>query len=499
MVRHFLMLVCSAALIDSASAFDAEAFAELARNLETTKQETVQSGTAIAVIHDGKVIYSGYFGYADIAKKKAVDADTKFYIASATKPFFALNVLILAEQGSVRTDATLAQLFPKHSFSGIDPRAVTVRHLLTHTAGIENFPLVWSSAYTGLHSPKLRMRMVGETKNDPEVKLGQFNYSNVGYNILSVALEQSEAMLWQQQLERNVLGPLSLRDTSAYVSAATRQKGALALPYSMMSAQPEQALYLRKSDSTMQAAGGMISTAPDLARFLIAQLEASTAKPSVLTKAIRTQQRAQVATDGVGYEDFARSRYAWGWYVGDYKGQRMLHHFGGFAGFHAHLSFMPEKKMGLVVLNNEDFLSSKLTTLIADYCYGTLLGEAEIARKVEKRFAELRAKASTLNTVVQKQLTERQARPWLLRLPLSAYRGRYQHPLLGDIDIALLAGSPERPQLRWGQLQSEAQAYTEAETVRVEFVSNSGQVIRFLIEDGKVVALETDDMRFVKQ
>jgi CubicO group peptidase (beta-lactamase class C family) len=450
------------------------------------------------VIKDGKILYQGYFGYADVRNKTLVDPDTVFYVASATKPFFALNALILTEQARLRSDATLAELFPKLSFANLDPQAVTVRHLLTHTSGIANDPLVWATAYTGLHDPSLRLRMLAASTPHGVVALGDFNYSNVGYNVMSIALEQSEGMAWQQQLARNVFSPLRMNRTSAYISMAAKRKWTLASPYSMLSPRPEQALYLRKVDQTMQAAGGMISTAPDLARFLLAQLKTSGAQPSPLQRAIRVQQRIQVPTDGEGYEDFARSHYAWGWYVGDYKQQRMLHHFGGFAGFHAHLSFMPEKNIGLVVLNNEDFLSSKLTTLIADYCYGTLLNEADIASKVQARFTDLRAKAATIAPNVAKQIAERQARQWRLSLPIAAYRGRYSHPLAGTIEVELAGKSPQGLRLRWGQLDSEATAYTEVDTARIEWVPNSGQVLRFFAKDQRIEALELEGIRFAR-
>ena len=138
-----------------------------------------------------------------------------------------------------------------------------------------------------------------------------------------------------------------MQHSSALVSEAQRKNWTLAKPYSAMSPNPAQELYLQKTDQTMHAAGGMLATAPDLAKFLIAQMQDSGAvfPETVIKKA----QQTEVTTDS-NYNDFKRSGYAWGWYSGDYKGERMLHHFGSFAGFHAHLSFIPEKNMGLVVL-----------------------------------------------------------------------------------------------------------------------------------------------------
>ena len=148
-------------------------------------------------------------------------------------------------------------------------------------------------------------------------------------------------------------------------------------------------------------------------------------------------QRAHLAQTPVddAYFDFQRTGYAWGWYTGMYKERRMLHHFGGFAGFHAHLSFMPDEGIGLVVLNNDDQMGARLTNLIADYVYGVALGQAPKAPALKERFDRLRAKALDLRQSVQAHRDEIQARPWNLALPLVAYAGTYSHANAGDIVV----------------------------------------------------------------
>ncbi|HEV8693501.1 MAG TPA: serine hydrolase domain-containing protein, partial [Lysobacter sp.] len=127
-------------------------FDVLARLVQKTKDTTAhQTGTAIAVIKDGKIVYEGYFGYADIQKKARVDRDTAFYLASATKPFLALNTLLQEDKGKLDTQMSLQELFPRIKFNGFDAKAVTMRDLLTHTSGVDNQPLVWATAFSGIH------------------------------------------------------------------------------------------------------------------------------------------------------------------------------------------------------------------------------------------------------------------------------------------------------------------------------------------------------------
>ncbi len=264
-----------------------------------------------------------------------------------------------------------------------------------------------------------------------------------------------------------------------------------------MGARRTAPLYLEKADATMHAAGGLVSTAPDLARFVIAQLGDGTIDGKrVLPAGVIAQSHAVQATTDDAYLDFQRSGYAWGWYSGPYKGKRMLHHFGAFAGFHAHVSFMPEANIGLVVLNNEDFLGARLTSLIADHVYGTLLHEPGIEATSAARFDELLQKASELPQVVAKQRATIDGRAWHLSRPREAYAGTYTHALLGDISVAW--DTTGAMVLRWGRLAAIGTAYELPDHVRVEFVPNAGDVLAFLVRGERVEAITLEGMTFTR-
>ena len=487
-------MVCLPAMAASPAAFET-----LATSIERVKTVTgYPTGTAVAVVKDGKVIYEGYFGYADLDARRPVDARTSFYIASTTKPFLALHVLLRERAGELDTATTLQAMFPRAAFGpGIDARAVTVKDLLTHVSGIDNPALVWATAFSGLHDAGSRPHLVAASRANAEAPRGTFDYSNVGYNIVSVWLERTFARPWQDQLAASVFAPLGMTRTSAYISEATARRWPLAEPYSAMGARSHEPLYLEKADATMHAAGGLVSTAPDLARFVIAQLGDGTIDGQrVFPEGVIAASHAVQATTDDAYLDFKRSGYAWGWYSGAYKGKRMLHHFGAFAGFHAHLSFIPEAGIGLVVLNNEDFLSARLTSLIADHVYGTLLHEPGIEAKSSARFDELLAKASELPRMAAKQRATIEGRAWQLSRPRQAYAGTYAHPLLGDITVALEANGAMV--LRWGRLRAVATAYERADHVRVEFVPNAGDVLEFVVRGERVEAIAFEGMAFTR-
>ncbi len=473
-------------------------FEALAGLIQRTKDETaLPSGTAVAIVKDGKIIYEGYFGYADIDGKRPVTRDTSFYIASTTKPFVALNVLLKAGEGRLDTRTSLQAMFPDIRFNGFDATSVTAKDLLVHSSGVDNQPLVWATAFSGVHDARSRLGLVAASYPDGDAAPGTFKYTNVGYNILSVWLDQKRAMPWQDQLDKAIFQPLDMRRTSAYISKAEAKGWPLATPYSFAGAMPNGPLYLRKSDDTMHAAGGLVSTAPDLAKFLIAQLgEGKYRGKQIFPSAVIAQSHVtQVALDA-SYLDFKRTGYAWGWYTGEYKRKHMLHHFGGFAGFHAHLSFIPEANVGLVVLNNEDVLSARLTNLIAHYVYGVLLDEPGISSKMSDRFDELLGQAREGRLATAKHRDVIQRRAWQLSQPLEAYVGTYSNHLLGEMVVEL--NNDNKPVIRWGRLAAVVTGYDSPDQVRVEFAPNEGTALTFVVKEGNVDAISYAHATFKK-
>ena len=104
--------------------------------------------------------------------------------------------------------------------------------------------------------------------------------------------------------------------------------------------------------------------------------------------------------------------------------------------------------------------------------------------------------AAKLEQAAVRQREALQARPWRLSLPRTGYAGRYAHADLGEVSVTVQAGGALA--LGWGQLQAVASGYDKPDHVRVEFVPNSGQVVEFIVEDGRVDALAFDGLRFDK-
>lgn len=457
---------------------------------ETKAAAKLPSGTSIAVVKDNKVIYRGNFGYADIASKQPVTSDTSYYIASITKPYFALSMLLKEHQGQISESTNMATLFPEMSFPKFDASKVTVKHLLGHTMGIDNNPLAMATAYTGLHDKSIRKKLVAASYPNEESPLNTFDYSNVGYSILSVWSDNINQKPWQMMLNETVLEPLKTTRSSTSFNTITDKNWQLPQYYSIFNG-VDNPVYLQKRNKTMHAAGGMISSTNDIANFIKVQLNNGKLDGQQIfpAKVIEKSQQA-IAVTGSSYENFKREHYAWGWHMGPYLGEKLFHHFGGYAGTHSHLSFMPDKGLGIVILNNDDMLASKLTSVVVNAIYATLLEDADELVSVQSKAKALKEQAAKMPAMVKRYKEKLNAREWLLSLPKQSYVGTYHHENYGDIVVSLTKNN--KFSVVFGQLQSLATPHKATDIMRVELIPNRGQAVKYLVESNKVNSIKYD-------
>ena len=486
-----------------ASPSESPAEAAFAATLDPLVVETLDlfgtvPGLAVAVVRDGRTVYARGFGWADREAGVEATADTPFYVASATKPFTALLAALLDDEGALPLSATLADLFPDVAFApGVEADSVTVRHLLSHTSGLDNGPIGFRAAYTGQHTPALMRRLLAGTVPAEGAPRGTYRYTNVGYNVVSLRLD--EATPWQDQLAERVLRPLGMDRTTAYASRAAHWGPAV--PYAVHPERGVERVALVKHDDTMQAAGGLYASANDLARWLMVHLSGGVldGRRVLPAEVVAETHRPVVTGRAESYGPLGRDGYALGWHTGSYDGEPMLHHLGGFAGFHAHTSFMPSRDLGVVVLANEADTGGRLATLLASFVYDWWDAAPEERDAAIERVQEARDSLHSALTRyldrVREQADERSKRTWHLSLGPADYAGTYENPDWGRVEV-----EPEGDGLavRFGRLHAKATPYPEPETARVELVPGRGEVVTFRLDGGRVVALDYDGQTYAR-
>jgi CubicO group peptidase (beta-lactamase class C family) len=479
-------------------------FSAIDKYVNAAKKEIgLPFGTAIAVVKEGGIVYEGYFGYANIKENKKVTAETAFYIASITKPMFALSTLLLEHNGDIKENTSIAEMFPRQDFLNIDADKVQLKHLMSCSSGIKNDAFLNTLAFTGNHNLKQRHTLLSASIKNERNPLGQFEYTNLGFNIASVWVDDFYSQGWQKLLSETIYQPLGMNHTSSYMSDAAKKNIEVARPYGLTGNDRTAILPFEKSDITMHAAGGTIATASDLGLFLIAQLNQGIVNgKKVFPAEVIKKSHQQLVSHNASFLDFKRTGYAWGWQIGPYKGSRMLHHFGGVAGTHTHSSFIPEHNIGLVVLNNENDISQYLTNAISDIAYSILLDDGDANKKAEKHILAMQIKATEVKANITKwndlKVKKASSRVMELSLDKQKYVGVFHHPLWGKLTIKLLnSGGFE---VRLGEVSAVATAYTKLDTMRVEFsaMNEGGKVLTYIIKDGEVKGLSLFGENFNK-
>lgn len=447
--------------------------------------ETVPALSVAVARSDGPLYVRG-LGRADVEAGEAADSDTRFYIASSTKSFVGLALALLDARGAIDLDWTLAELAPGVAFAPeLRAGEVTLRRLLTHSHGLQGRPIELRLAYTGEHDPETLWQLLGRLEPNREAPPGTFRYGNIGYNLAALLVERRLGRTWQEIVEAEVLEPLGLAGTVTRGLAEARRRGRFAAPYDSLAADAPARLYLVKQDDMMQSAGGMFSTARDMARWLEVNLAAALGRPTPLPAAVVAASHRPAATLADRFEMFERSGYGLGWYSGDYKGATLFHSFGGFSGARSHVSFMPERDLGVAVMANDEGIGFALADVAAAYAYDWFGEGPEAAASAAA--AALDRVAARSEEQLQRRAADRAQRAkrgWTLTLPRAAYAGRYCSPDLGTLAVAERDGGLA---IALGRLRARAEPFTEPDSVRIEPIPGSGSVLRFTVEGGAVV------------
>jgi CubicO group peptidase (beta-lactamase class C family) len=309
------------------------------------KQQRIP-GAAVALVHEGRVIFSRCYGYADTEKKAAITEDTYFMAGSLTKSFTALAVLKLIEQGKIDPNADINNYIPDFSIRNLyDGEAlITVNHLLTHTSGLMIDYYAHITGGKKVSSADLLSQLQNEYlcfKPGSACK-----YSNIGYRLLGMIIEQVTGERFQSYLEKEVFKPLGLNESSFDY---TDEMGL------HMSKGHNGDTEISRVDNEDKSASGLFSTLKDLTVFLkflsskAIQSSGGINNNKIIDSIIR---RANPAIDTF-YDN--KSIYSSGWYLNFYQFQgthTVLSSSGSINGFSTAMTYIPEEKLGIIILTN---------------------------------------------------------------------------------------------------------------------------------------------------
>ncbi len=295
-----------------------------------------EPGAAVLVKKGGQVLFRRGYGLASLELNVPVKPDMIFRLGSITKQFTAMAVLMLAEQGKLSLQDDVSKFLPDFPTQG---RTITVEHLLTHTSGIKGYTEIpsWLSLWRKDMPVK---EIIDLFRNVPlEFEPGQrWKYSNSGYILLGAIIEKISGQSYEDFVNKNIFGPLSL--THSYYDRTARIIPGRVPGYSLGRAGFENAQYI--SMTQPYAAGSLLSSVDDLALWSESLLAGRLIKRETLERAFTSSNLTNGVATGYGY----------GWQVSTYEGYRLIEHGGGIMGFTSYAILQPETGLCVVILTN---------------------------------------------------------------------------------------------------------------------------------------------------
>lgn len=303
-------------------------------------------GLGLGIVYGTEIVHLQGFGSADPSGKPVTD-QTTFSIGSLTKSFTAVAIMQLVEAGKLDLDAPVQRYLPwfRVADQTISAR-ITLRHLLNHTSGL---PRDFDT--TGADRPDqdvnaLEARLRNLRTVPTEQPLGTYGYSNVGYQVLALVIQQSSDQSYEDYVRQHIFAPLGMRQSFATLEEAARHD--LATGYHYWFGQPVAAGL--PTYRTGPGNGGLFSSAADMARYLIANLNQGRFGAATLLSpaGIAEVQRPAV--------ERPNDWYAMGWGVQTIDGVTRLSHSGQTYNYLAKMILIPDTKWGVVVLQNSQYL-----------------------------------------------------------------------------------------------------------------------------------------------
>jgi len=314
-------------------------------------------GAAVAVIKDGHFLHKNCYGLANLNTKEAITPDTQFLLASVSKQFTAMAVMMLAEEGKLSYDDSISEYFDNIPASW---NKITIRHLLTHTSGLpDRFRLIGYAE--GWLNEDILDRLIQHRRL--EFTPGKrFRYSNSGYNLLAIIVEKISGMPFRVFLKRRIFIPLDMKNTLVY-DQTKPEFSKKAIAYRPL----RRRGYYRPNDFLLYTTGasGVYSTIEDLYKWD----QALYTERLVSRKTLDDAFAPHTKTYGGEY-------YGYGWHLTQGSGTDAVYHTGTLGGTSNIFFRVPEENFAIIILTNRSLKSRKwYVRKIAGYFQPGLIDE----------------------------------------------------------------------------------------------------------------------------
>ncbi len=338
-----------------------------------------EPGAAVLVRRNGRDIFVHGYGVRDLRSMAKIDAHTNFRLASCTKQFTAMAIMLLVHDGKMRYDEPLTEIFPDFPAYG---KTITIRNLLNHTSGLADYESLmeqqessggpgWSEQNQIQDAEVFELlKRQNKTEFWPGTK---WAYSNSGYVLLGLVVTKAWGQTFGDFLHERLFAPLNMSGILAFET----NKNAIA--NRAYGHSREEARWKQTDQSSTSATlgdGGVYSSLADLARW-----DEALAHHSLLNESEMHPALAPALLAGGSQPKWPRDSdraegtpvaYGFGWFLDPSRGHKRMWHYGDTRGFHTYIERFVDDRVTIVVLcNRTDLDPEKLAGRIADLFFAS--------------------------------------------------------------------------------------------------------------------------------
>ncbi|GAA4359578.1 serine hydrolase [Hymenobacter saemangeumensis] len=455
-------------------------------------------GLAVTVVKDGQVVVSQGFGVKALGKPDPVDANTLFMIASNSKLFTGTALAQMEEEKKLRLNDPVRKYLPDFRlYDSTTTRQATIRDILSHRVGTKTFQGDFTFWDSNLSKAEIVQKV--RTLKPSQSYRQEYGYFNAGFltagEIIPVV---NNGQTWEAFVQQRILTPLGMSRSSP-LTAGFGQRQNIALPYSTTYSTTPVQLPFDEIDN-LGPATSLTSCVNDLSHWLQFQLDSGKYQgrqvlPWATLRRTREGNTISSTTKSPILPIHFRI-YALGVYTADYAAKQIYWHTGGANGFVTNVCFVPEERLGISVLTNQDnqsFFEALRYQLLDAYLGVPYVDRSRQLYNIAHPgdLATYKAVDEQAKRVAQKKKPARK---------LQDYAGTYQNPVYGPVTVEakgkqLLIRFSHHPKL------TAALDYMDGESFRSTY-SNPAYGIypaTFTVENGQVKTMEIKVNEFLEQ
>jgi len=317
-------------------------------------------GASIGVFHNGKIIFEKSYGLSNIETESHNSKHTNFRLASLTKQFTAMSIMICKEKNFLSYEDTLDRFFPNFPDYG---QKITVRHLLNHTSGLKDYEEHIPKSQSINLTDQDILNMLANLDATYFPAGSKFKYSNSGYAVLAMIVEKVSGISFHDFIQKHIFHPLGMKNSIVFKDNQNTVPFR-ALGYSWSNKDEKWYLADQNITSSILGDGCAYSSVSDYFLWDIALYS----NPLVSKLNQELMFTPGTLNDGSISGPYDNSGYGFGWVVSEYKGRKMYSHRGSTTGFRNIIMRFPNDMFTVIVLcNDADAEPVKIAQKLTDF------------------------------------------------------------------------------------------------------------------------------------